>query len=80
MKLYVGNLPWTIEDDQLRDLFANHGEVHSARVMQDRETGRSRGFGFVEMSDDDASTAAEALHGSQVEGRPIVVNEARARG
>ncbi|GAB4546418.1 MAG: RNA-binding protein [Phycisphaerales bacterium] len=79
MKLYVGNLPWSVNDAQLRELFAQHGDVQSARVMQDRETGRSRGFAFVEMPDDDANTAMQALNGYAFEGRPIVVNEARPR-
>lgn len=79
MKLYVGNLPWGVDDAQLNELFAQHGDVHSARVMQDRETGRSRGFGFVEMPDDAGNTAMEALNGYSIEGRPIVVNEARPR-
>ncbi|MEM1423741.1 MAG: RNA-binding protein [Planctomycetota bacterium] len=79
MKLYVGNLPWGVNDVQLRELFAQHGEVAYANVMQDRETGRSRGFGFIEMPDDDAQTAMEALNGYSIEGRPIVVNEARPR-
>lgn len=79
MKLYVGNLPWSVNDAQLRELFAQHGDVQSARVMQDRETGRSRGFAFVEMPDDDANAAMQALNGYAFEGRPIVVNEARPR-
>jgi cold-inducible RNA-binding protein len=79
MRLYVGNLPWSVDDDQLRAIFANHGDVISATVMQDRESGRSRGFGFVEMNDDEAQRAAGALSGTPVEGRPIVVNEARSR-
>lgn len=79
MKLYVGNLPWSVNEAQLRDLFAEHGEVSYANVMQDRETGRSRGFGFIEMPDDDAKAAMEALNNYSIEGRPIVVNEARPR-
>lgn len=78
-KLYVGNLPWSIGDGDLRGLFEQHGTIASARVMVDRESGRSRGFGFVEMDDADAQKAMEALHGSSIEGRPIVVNEARPR-
>jgi RNA recognition motif-containing protein len=79
MRLYVGNLPWGVDDAQLRTLFQDHGTVTDAHVMQDRETGRSRGFAFVEMPDDDAKQAMEALNGYSIEGRPIVVNEARAR-
>ncbi len=78
-KLYVGNLPWSINDADLRGLFEQHGSIASARVMVDRESGRSRGFGFVEMDESDANKAIEALNGSSIEGRPIVVNEARPR-
>jgi len=77
--IYVGNLPFSASDDELRDIFAEHGDVHSARVITDRATGRSRGFGFVEMDDDLADTAIEALNGSEMGGRPLRVNEARPR-
>jgi RNA recognition motif-containing protein len=76
-KLYVGNLPWSITEDQLRDMFAQHGEVHSVSIISDRETGRSRGFGFVEMENADA--AMEALNNTEIGGRPLRVNEARER-
>ncbi len=77
---YVGNLPWSIDSNGLSDLFSEHGQVTSADVITDRETGRSRGFGFVEMSDDGAAEAAiSALHGSIVDGRDLVVNIARER-
>jgi RNA recognition motif-containing protein len=80
MKLYVGNLPFSTDDTQLRGLFESHGEVVSASVVMDRDTGRPRGFGFVEMSNDnEAKAAIEAMNGQQVEGRAIVVNEARPR-
>ena len=79
MNLFVGNLPFSTSDDDLRRLFEPHGTVESARVITDRETGRSRGFGFVEMPDDDARTAIEALDGSDFGGRPLGVNEARPR-
>jgi cold-inducible RNA-binding protein len=79
-KLYVGNLPFSTDDTQLRGLFESHGEVVSASVVMDRDTGRPRGFGFVEMSNDnEAKAAIEAMNGQQVDGRAIVVNEARPR-
>lgn len=79
-KLFVGSLPWTTTDQELGDLFAQFGDVLSARVLKDRETGRSRGFGFVEMNNDaDADKAIQALNGSDLNGRKIVVNEARPR-
>ncbi len=80
IKIYVGNLPFSTNDASLRTLFEKHGQVASASVIMDRDTGRSRGFGFVEMSaDDQARAAINALNGFSVEGRPLVVNEARAR-
>ncbi|MFG0326324.1 MAG: RNA recognition motif domain-containing protein [Phycisphaerales bacterium JB037] len=79
-KLYVGNLPFSVNDDELREMFAEHGEVASAAVIMDRETGRSRGFGFVEMADEaEADRAIEAMNGFDINGRPLTVNEARAR-
>ena len=79
-KLYVGNLPFSTDDTQLRSLFETHGEVVSASIVMDRDTGRPRGFGFVEMSNDaEAKAAIEAMNGQQVDGRAIVVNEARPR-
>jgi RNA recognition motif-containing protein len=78
-KLYVGNLPFQTDDDQLRELFAQHGSVESARVITDRETGRSRGFGFVEMDAAAADAAMQALNGSDLGGRPLRVNEAEER-
>ena len=79
-KLYVGNLSFKVDSDLLNELFSEFGEVRSAEVVQDRETGRSRGFGFVEMVDGAAAEAAiEALHDKPHEGRPLVVNEARPR-
>ena len=78
--IYVGNLPWGATPDDLLQLFQEHGRVARAQVITDRETGRSRGFGFVEMSDDaEASKAIEALNGSPYQGRPLTVNEARPR-
>ena len=80
MNIYVANLPYSTDRDQLREIFAAYGEVSSARVVTDRETGRSKGFGFVEMPDNvQAAGAVEALSGSEVGGRKIVVNEARPR-
>jgi RNA recognition motif-containing protein len=78
-KMYVGNLPFSSTEEDLRNLFANYGEVQSANLIIDRETGRSRGFGFVEMSEDDANTAMEALNGNDFQGRNLKVNEARPR-
>jgi len=79
-RLYVGNLSYSTTDDSLRDAFAAHGEVVSANVMVDRETGRSRGFGFVELSSEaEARTAIDAMNGSMLDGRPLTVNEARER-
>ncbi|MEZ0575611.1 RNA recognition motif domain-containing protein [Halodesulfovibrio aestuarii] len=77
--IYVGNLAWSVGDDDLRDLFQEYGEVISARVIEDRETGRSRGFGFVEMEDNGALEAIDALNGSVHDGRNLKVNEARPR-
>ena len=78
-KIYVGNLPWTINDEDLRELFTAVGEVHSASVIMDRETGRSRGFGFVEMDDGDADEAISKLDGRDHNGRPLRVNEAQSK-
>jgi RNA recognition motif-containing protein len=78
-KLFVGNLPWTVDDAQLREMFESLGEVHSASVVMDRETGRSRGFGFVEMDDADAQRAISELNGKTIQSRQIKVNEANPR-
>lgn len=79
-KLYVGGLPYAISDGQLEELFSAHGTVESARVITDRMTGRSKGFGFVEMStQEEAEAAMEKLNGTDLEGRTITVNEARPR-
>jgi RNA recognition motif-containing protein len=79
-KLFVGNLAYSVTDAQLQELFERHGTVKSATVISDKITGRSRGYGFVEMSsEDEARRAIEALNGTQVEGRALVVNEARPR-
>ncbi|MDX2115577.1 MAG: RNA-binding protein, partial [Planctomycetota bacterium] len=80
MKLYVGNLPFTCSEDELRDLFSAHGDVASATLVMDRETGRPRGFGFVEFNDDTQARAAiEAVNGQNFGGRTLTVNEARPR-
>ncbi|APW48080.1 RNA recognition motif-containing protein [Rhodoferax antarcticus] len=77
-KLYVGNLPYSFRDDDLQQAFSQHGSVTSAKVMMERDTGRSKGFGFVEMgSDAEAQTAINAMNGQQFGGRGLVVNEAR---
>lgn len=79
-KLYVGNLSYQTTSDDLKQLFAPHGTVASADVIMDRSTGRSKGFGFVEMSNDsEAQAAIAALNGQQHDGRPLTVNEARPR-
>ncbi|MDM7914282.1 MAG: RNA recognition motif domain-containing protein [Candidatus Eisenbacteria bacterium] len=79
-KLYVGNLNFTVNNQDLEDLFAQYGTVQSAQVVMDRDTGRSKGFGFVEMgSDEEAQGAISALNGQQFRGRPLTVNEARPR-
>lgn len=77
-KLYVGGLPFAVTDGQLEEIFREHGTVESARVISDKFTGRSRGFGFVEMSSgEEAQKAIDALNGTQLEGRTLTVNEAR---
>jgi RNA recognition motif-containing protein len=79
-KLFIGSLAWATTDDSLRDFFAQAGNVVSANVIVDRETNRSKGFGFVEMgSDDEAKAAIDQLNGKELDGRPIVVSEARPR-
>ena len=79
-KLYVGNLTYGVTDSQLEQLFAAHGTVQSAQVIMDRDTGRSKGFGFVEMgSDQEAKAAIAALSGKEVDGRALTVNEAKPR-
>lgn len=79
MNIYVGNLPFRTTNDDLEQLFSEYGSVNSASVITDRDTGRSRGFGFVEMPDDEARAAIEALNGADYQGRPLTVNEARPR-
>ncbi|HEV8607909.1 MAG TPA: RNA-binding protein [Tepidisphaeraceae bacterium] len=79
-KLYVGNLSYQVDSSELEKLFSAHGTVASAQIISDRETGRSKGFGFVEMTSDDEATAAiAALNGQEYQGRTLTVNEARPR-
>ena len=78
MNIYVGNISWGMNDQDLENLFAEHGTVTSAKIITDRMTNRSRGFGVVEMSDG-AEAAIEALHEAEVDGRKLVVNESRPR-
>lgn len=80
MKIYVGNLPFSTTESDLHDAFSEHGDVSSVSIITDRETGRSRGFGFVEMNDDGAAREAiNAMNGAQLDGRSLTVNEARPR-
>ena len=80
MNIYVGNLSWNLKDQDLLNLFASHGEVASAKIVTDKFTGRSKGFGFVEMpNDDQAQAAIAALNGTEVDGRNVVVNESRPK-
>jgi RNA recognition motif-containing protein len=78
-KLYVGNLPFTATEDAVRALFAPHGTVETLSLISDRETGRARGFGFIEMSSGDAARAMQALNGQDFDGRALKINEAQER-
>lgn len=77
--LYVGNLPWAISEDDLADFFRPYGEVQRARIITDRETGRSRGFGFVELETEDVAGVIQATSGQELGGRALVVNEAKPK-
>ena len=79
MNIYVGNMPYSMTEDDLRNMFGTYGAVTSARLVTDRDTGRAKGFGFVEMADAEAPAAIEALNGTKQGGRELVVNEARPR-
>lgn len=79
MKIYVGNMPFSMSEDETRELFAEYGEVESVNLITDRETGRPRGFGFVEMPDESARNAIRDLHEKEIGGRKLNVNEARPR-
>ena len=78
-KLYVGNLPFSATEDEIKQLFGQHGEVHSVALIMDRETGRPRGFGFIEMDDGAVAAAISALNGHEMDGRNLRVNEAQER-
>jgi RNA recognition motif-containing protein len=78
-KIYVGNLPFSASESEVRELFAQHGTVESVSIITDRDTGRPRGFGFVEMARADASKAIQSLNGKDLGGRPLRVNEAQER-
>ena len=77
--LYIGNLPWSAKAEDLNEAFSQHGHVLNSRVISDRETGRSRGFGFVEVEDEDVEKMIAAMNGTELGGRLISVNEAKAR-
>jgi len=77
--LYVGNLPWSIKEDGLRQAFEAHAPVISARVITERDSGRSKGFGFVEVEDNDAEKVIQAMNGFELDGRAVTVNEARPK-
>ena len=77
--LYVGNLPWATTETDLADLFTPYGNVVSSRIITDKDTGRSRGFGFVEVADEDADKMIDAMNGADIGGRQIVVNEAKPK-
>ena len=80
MKIYVGNLSWNADESDLRDAFSAHGEVTSAQIITDRESGRSRGFAFVEMPNDaEAKDAIASVNGKEIDGRQVKVNEAKPR-
>ncbi|MEY2916684.1 MAG: hypothetical protein RIS73_398, partial [Bacteroidota bacterium] len=80
MNIYVGNLSWSMTDDDLMNLFTEHGSVTSAKILKDKMNGRSKGFGFVEMEDDEAAKAAiAALNETEIQGRKLIVNESQPR-
>ena len=76
--IYIGNIPWSIDEDQLKSYFSEHGQVLSARIITERATGRSKGYGFVEVEEADAEKIIE-LNGAEMDGRKLVVNEAKPR-
>ncbi len=78
-EIYVGNLPFSASEEDISKLFSQHGTVHSVKLVTDRDTGRPRGFGFVEMDQDEADAAIQALNGTELDGRSLRINEARKR-
>ena len=79
MKIYVSNIKFSLTEDELKNVFTSFGDVISVKIIKDKRTGRSKGFGFVEMDDDNAKKAIETLNGQEVDGRPLKVNEAYER-
>ena len=79
MDIYVGNIPWSVDDKELEELFSEYGDVESAKVIKYKDSNRSKGFGFVEMDDQSAAKAIEALEGHELEGRPLKVNQSRGK-
>ena len=79
MDIYVGNLPWSVDDKELEELFSEYGDVESAKVIKYKDSNRSKGFAFVEMDDESAAKAIEALEGHELEGRPLKVNQSRGK-
>ena len=79
MDIYVGNIPWKVDDDELKELFSQYGEVESATVIKYKDTNSYKGFGFVEMDDESAQKAIEALEGFEMDGRPLKVNQSRGK-
>ena len=79
VNIYVGNLPWSATEDEVRDIFSTYGKVESVKIIVDRDTGRSRGFGFVEMDEDAARGAIEQANGQELGGRALRVSEARGK-
>jgi len=79
LDIYVGNLPWSVDDKELDELFSEYGDVESAKVIKYKDSNRSKGFGFVEMDDESAAKAIEALEGHELEGRPLKVNQSRGK-
>jgi RNA recognition motif-containing protein len=76
--IYIGNIPWSLSEEQLKEYFGKHGQVHSARIITERATGRSRGYGFIEVSAESAEKIIE-LNGTEMDGRKLVVNEAKPK-
>ncbi len=77
--LYVGNIPWALDENELMSVFSEHGEVINCRIITDRRTGRSKGYGFVEVEEEEADKIIEAMNGTGLNGREIIVNEAKPR-